>query len=273
MENFCLYHANCTDGIASAWAIWRNWRGGIKYIPVQYGEGVPEKVMKSDIGTIYILDFSYSAEELKEIEKRSHFIYVIDHHKTAEEELSGWKPESGEKVFDMNQSGCVLTWNTLYPNEDVPMLLRYIQDRDLWKWKLDRSREISAGLSCRELNFESIDALIRLGRDGLEELMLDGGVILKYQKKLVEGLCEKAVIVDGCAIINSCLFQSEIGHRLCEKEGVTYAKIYFDNLEMGKRIYSLRSIGDFDVSEIAKERGGGGHKNAAGYEEALRIPF
>ena len=28
---------------------------------------------------------------------------------------------------------------------------------------------------------------------------------------------------------------------------------------------SLRSIGDFDVSEVAKRLGGGGHKNAAGY--------
>jgi nanoRNase/pAp phosphatase (c-di-AMP/oligoRNAs hydrolase) len=29
--------------------------------------------------------------------------------------------------------------------------------------------------------------------------------------------------------------------------------------------YSLRSIGDFDVSELAKRYGGGGHKNSAGF--------
>jgi nanoRNase/pAp phosphatase (c-di-AMP/oligoRNAs hydrolase) len=34
---------------------------------------------------------------------------------------------------------------------------------------------------------------------------------------------------------------------------------------VGLRIFSLRSVGDFDVSAIAKIYGGGGHKNAAGF--------
>jgi phosphoesterase RecJ-like protein len=32
----------------------------------------------------------------------------------------------------------------------------------------------------------------------------------------------------------------------------------------GSVFASLRSVGDFDVSKLAKEYGGGGHKNAAG---------
>jgi len=35
----------------------------------------------------------------------------------------------------------------------------------------------------------------------------------------------------------------------------------------GKKVYSLRSVGDFDVSEVAKKYGGGGHRNAAGFQE------
>lgn len=34
----------------------------------------------------------------------------------------------------------------------------------------------------------------------------------------------------------------------------------------GKFQFSLRSRGDIDVSEIAKKFGGGGHKNAAGFQ-------
>lgn len=33
----------------------------------------------------------------------------------------------------------------------------------------------------------------------------------------------------------------------------------------GKRSYSLRSLGDFDVSAVARMFGGGGHRNAAGF--------
>lgn len=39
----------------------------------------------------------------------------------------------------------------------------------------------------------------------------------------------------------------------------------FGEVESGKFQYSLRSRGDFDVSAIAKKFGGGGHKNAAGF--------
>lgn len=44
-----------------------------------------------------------------------------------------------------------------------------------------------------------------------------------------------------------------------------FAATYFVN-DKGERIYSLRSTGDFDVAEIAKKYGGGGHKNAAGFK-------
>ena len=34
-----------------------------------------------------------------------------------------------------------------------------------------------------------------------------------------------------------------------------------------RRLWSLRSLGDFDVGAVAKARGGGGHKNAAGFTD------
>jgi oligoribonuclease NrnB/cAMP/cGMP phosphodiesterase (DHH superfamily) len=44
---------------------------------------------------------------------------------------------------------------------------------------------------------------------------------------------------------------------------IPFSASYF--IKEGKKIYSLRSRGDFDVSVIAKAFGGGGHKNAAGF--------
>ena len=40
---------------------------------------------------------------------------------------------------------------------------------------------------------------------------------------------------------------------------------YAELLSDGRFQYSLRSRGDFDVSELAKKHGGGGHKGAAGF--------
>ena len=47
-----------------------------------------------------------------------------------------------------------------------------------------------------------------------------------------------------------------------------FAACYFCRAD-GKRQWSLRSRGNFDVSEVARRFGGGGHNNAAGYTEAI----
>jgi oligoribonuclease NrnB/cAMP/cGMP phosphodiesterase (DHH superfamily) len=58
-------------------------------------------------------------------------------------------------------------------------------------------------------------------------------------------------------------FVSELGNRLCETfDGLDYIAI----VDPGSMKVSLRTIkDDVDVSAIAKEHGGGGHKSAAGY--------
>jgi hypothetical protein len=55
---------------------------------------------------------------------------------------------------------------------------------------------------------------------------------------------------------------SEVGHELAKKARV--GMTWFERAD-GQIQFSLRSIGDIDVSRIAKLYGGGGHKNAAGF--------
>lgn len=59
---------------------------------------------------------------------------------------------------------------------------------------------------------------------------------------------------------------SDAGHMMAK--GEPFAACYWDTPE--GRCFSLRSAEDgMDVSEIAKDYGGGGHKHAAGF----RVPF
>ena len=62
---------------------------------------------------------------------------------------------------------------------------------------------------------------------------------------------------------------SDVGHALDTQSG-TYGLLWYINKE-NKCICSLRSNGDYDVSAIAKAFGGGGHKNAAGFEVPISI--
>lgn len=62
------------------------------------------------------------------------------------------------------------------------------------------------------------------------------------------------------------MWASELGNELCQ--GEPFAATYYDTAEA--RVFSLRSKDDgVDVSEIASEFGGGGHRNAAGF----RVPL
>ena len=62
-------------------------------------------------------------------------------------------------------------------------------------------------------------------------------------------------------------FASEAGNILAQASG-TFGMTWIINSK-GMANVSLRSIGDYDVSAIAKTFGGGGHRNAAGFEVAF----
>jgi hypothetical protein len=264
-----LYHGpDCPDGYGSAWAAWKSLGDGAVYLPVQYGEPIPETPPG---GVVYVVDFSYDRGTLIALAQRSNRVVVIDHHKTARESLYGLSFTGLTVMFDMDRSGAVLTWEHFHPGEPVPLLLRYVQDRDLWRWELDRSREFSAALAIDERDFGRWDWLAGYVEipSGFCDFADKGALLLKQQAAHVESLCSKAgtLAVGGHAVpaVNSPLFQSEVGERLClDHPGSPFAAAYFLKPD-GSVVVSLRSRNGFDVSTVAKSYGGGGHAAAAGF--------
>lgn len=259
---YVLYHANCPDGFGAAWAAWKRLKGeGVIYIPVRYGEPLPEIPNAQEV---YILDFSYPRDVLEELAQRVKLL-VIDHHKTAKDALEGFP----HAIFDMSKSGAVLAWEYFHPDKQVPKLLEYIQDRDLWKWELPKSREVNAALRAYSIDFDVMDELsvkVILG-----DLAKEGEGILRFVQSEVVRIADRAVLSDKAfpgykvPIVNTTAFQSEVGEELLKRyPDSPFAATYMVHL-YGKVVWSLRSRGDFDVSEIAKARGGGGHKAAAGF--------
>ena len=69
--------------------------------------------------------------------------------------------------------------------------------------------------------------------------------------------------------VNSPILMLEVKARLCEKYPDAPFTAYFFDWSDGKRQWGLRANDDFDVSEVAKRLGGGGHRLDAGFEESL----
>jgi len=270
-----LYHGNCYDGFGAAWAA-KEFLGteGVVYRPVNYGEPVPD-IEKT--ASLFIIDFSYPRDVLlNEVAALADKVVVLDHHKTAEEELKGLPSiEDGGALqvhFDMKKSGAVLAWEYFHPGLPCPRLLLHIQDRDLWEFKMAGSKEAHAFLRSHPFLFDLWDEFVdSFDMAGGSRIFDEGKGILRSSDQTVAMMCEKARVklIDGhhVALVNATCHWSEVGHYLTNKFPNADYGASFCELKNGDIMWSLRSVGDFDVSAVAKAKGGGGHKNAAGYIE------
>ncbi|WP_373546276.1 hypothetical protein [Chamaesiphon sp.] len=256
---YTLYHNNCPDGFGSALAAYLKFGDKSEYIGVKHQQDPPEMEPGSEV---YILDFSYPRHVMEALLSQHTQIVTLDHHKTAQEALLGLRGA----LFDMNRSGATISWEYFHPERPIPDLFRYIQDRDLWEWKLEGTGEIAAGLQLLPQEFDLwIDLLTP---EGLERLRQDGKTILKYQTKEIQGLLKHVYLdnlppyqaptgawITGAKIplINCSNYDivSDLCHQMLE-EYPDYPVVASWLRGKSSISYSLRSQPDFDCSEIAK---------------------
>ncbi|MFN8609197.1 MAG: DHHA1 domain-containing protein [Vulcanimicrobiota bacterium] len=254
-----LYHADCFDGFGARLAAEQALGDKAQYIPVSYKDGPPQ--LPAD-ARVAIVDFSYPRQQLLEFKDKVAGLVVLDHHEKARQQLEGLP----FVVFEQERAGAGLSWAYFHPDQPEPELLKYVEDRDLWKFKLDSSEEVSSALGSypKETGvWQNLD---------IESLKKEGATIERYKAQLVNGAAERAVMgsVAGYKVpITSCApeLRSEVGHALREKFPETpFAAVNY--VENGRKMWSLRSEdGGFDVNAVANKFGGGGHKAAAGFRD------
>lgn len=286
MPTTVLYHKNCTDGFGAALACWQHFGDGAQYSPVQYGQ--PCQDIPTD-HNVYIVDFSYPAELLLQLlaarigrRKRGEAVVtVLDHHASAQRDLEYVQRMAlpGMTIrFDMEESGASLTWKHLSGIADadnqesaMPSIFCYLRDRDLWRWALPNSREISVMQWAEVREFPAwqrfADALDRL--EPRAAIVAQGTAVLRYQRRLVEEQAARAVtgVIGGFVVpfVNATTLFSEVGDYLCTTQpAIPFCAYYFDR-EDGQRQWGLRGHGKVDLSVVAKQYDGGGHFNAAGF--------
>lgn len=266
MKPLCIYHGNCADGFAAAWVVRRAFGGDahIDFHPGFYGAPPPD-VRGRDV---ILVDFSYKRPVLLEIAAAARTILVLDHHKTAREELEDYAwGEDVEVHFDMDRSGCMMAWDHYFPNTTPPLLLRHIQDRDLWLFKLEYTREIQANVFSYPYEFPVWDELMSAP---IHTHVSDGRAIeRKHHKDVAEliAVMKRPMRIGGLEVPVASLpytLTSDAGHAMAKNSPAKVAACYWDT--PGGRVFSLRSTDDGpDVADIAKTYGGGGHAHASGF--------
>ena len=250
-----LYHADCADGFGAAWALWKKYPDA-RYIPVKHGQPPPQGL---DGAHVMMVDFSYRREVIEQLAQSAASLLILDHHVTAQAALAGLP----YAYFDVKKSGAVLAWEWAHA-EPVPWLLQYVQDKDLWQWRLPHSREMNAALASYPFDFQVWEGLTQ------DVLEMEGRAILRRERSLIDKIVEESVLVEfegeTVPAVYSPVMTSQIGERLCQ--GFPFCLIWHER--DGLRYFSLRSKpGTADVSALASRYGGGGHVNAAGFSRPI----
>jgi oligoribonuclease NrnB/cAMP/cGMP phosphodiesterase (DHH superfamily) len=113
----------------------------------------------------------------------------------------------------------------------------------------------------------------------MEKAFACGSAIKSFRDRQIDSAMKSVRMmrfeVDGAKydvpVVNAATNISELGQEMCSKHpDAPFSVSYCDRQDV--RSWSLRSIGDFDVSTVAKAFGGGGHRNAAGFSTEIGWP-
>ncbi|TDJ10851.1 MAG: hypothetical protein E2O66_10480 [Deltaproteobacteria bacterium] len=277
MTRTCYFHAGCPDGFGAAWSVWRAWGDDARFVALSHDDSLDAR--RHDGETVVFVDIAPQNEVLRSLGEFAARVIVLDHHITARDRYTSDPGVENSLAgddhyihFDLNHSGAILAWNHFHPDDEAPPLLRYVEDQDLWNWKLSDSEQVNAAIGSYPLSFESWE---QLASRPIEELANEGEHILRTNRMEVERALQSAhpiaIGTDRIEAVNARHQRAAIGHELAKRASYGRPRGLVYRITGNRVDASIYSIGDLDVSKIAESHGGGGHRNAAGFSVSLAV--
>ena len=251
----------------------------INYVKAQWDEPIDLPTDWFGYKKLCILDFSLEEDLLNkmiEIFGMENIVW-IDHHISKMDLYKKYQDIPGFRIDGM--AACELTWKYFFDMTKMPIFIKWIGDRDLWKYNYgDNTRWFCEYMSYKYTVPESIIWKLLFEETNFKYYLNKGRVLrgarifrlnqvvenIAYESKIDSIKCMKINYSDGESI-------SDVAHIMLTEYDVDIAWVYFYKMVDGKimEINSLRSTDNVDVSIIAKSRGGGGHKNASGWSTII----
>lgn len=201
----------------------------------------------------------------------------IDHHKTAIEKFPElWNSNSIPGIRLTEKAACVLTWEYTHPESiSPPAAVTYIGDKDLWKFDYLETKAFNAGFSLMVKTPDNSLWEELLGseyEDTVNKMIALGELLLEAQNHKLQKAFDRGVDCTfhnlKARLVNTTGNISELGEFIYKKPEYDIAIMWQAVEEMV--VFSLRSDSGNpespDCAKIAQQYGGGGHKNAAGFQ-------
>ena len=259
-----IYHGNCDDGFGAAYAAWKFFGDNAEYIPGEYGltKEFPFDKIDIDGKDVIILDFSYDKKSMEDLQKRARYVRLIDHHKSAYDSLG----DMSCCEFDMSHSGAYLAWKNFHPKKPVPLMIEYIQDRDLWTKKFEDTEFFTMGIRMYPMSFETWSKFEDSEGEDFKRLIETGKILRANMNVQMDTIIEKGATpikiggVIGTLINCPSIFVSDVGSLLSSKTD-SFAILWSEGKD-GRISCGFRSADNFNVLPVATLLGGGGHPQA-----------
>lgn len=295
-----ITHENCNDGFVSRAIIddyfKKNDYTNYTFLKGSYTVDYNEYFSNFENCNLILADFSFDTNKidinyLLGIVKS---ITIIDHHQSAIQKYNNIIHPKLTKIFDIEKCGAMLTWEYLFTNEDPPILIHFVQDRDLWIFNNPNTKRMHFALN----TLSNIEELKKYFNNKLlmEELLVKGQVIEEF----VNAQINKNILSNDVYLIclefdrnkfSNITFSEELSYELNNNIikyripiiNITSTLMISDILNVIAEDYffaigyncsenhlnlhfrsNKESNKSANVADIAEIFGGGGHKNSAG---------
>ena len=279
---------------------------------IQFYGSSPNRLPPTQITgkNVLICDMTYKKPVILEMLKQVKNLLILDHHASAQKDLEDIP--ACNKRFDMGHSGVYLTYKYFFPTAEVnaqvtvnavltqkfaeptkiplainsktkddihtlqkkvPLLVQYIEDKDLWAKKLPQHENFFAWFFTVPKKFEEYDKYLdealfmsTLESKGPAYSELNNFYIKNATKYSVIRLTQVKDKFYFVVYANTTILVSEIGNSVLKPyTHADFSAIYGINEKSGTTHFSLRSENHrANVSEVATVLGGGGHPCASG---------
>lgn len=277
----CIYHNKDLDGYCSGAIVKLKYPDAVLF-GYDYGKPFP---FDDFIGhEVIMIDVSLPMPDMLRLGVTCRHLTWIDHHISAINDFN--KIHAGEPglesilpVLENGISACEGGWKYLFPNEQMPTAVKLLGEYDTWR-NGDKDRWDNAimpfqyGMRMFCSSPETFpQELLRdyepITDNPVYKIMHEGKLILSYQKTQNERACKSSFEIEFEGLKAICLNNGGANSQVFESvydEGKHDVMIPF--VFTGKHwtfsLYTTKK--DVDCSVIAKSKGGGGHKQAAGFQ-------
>ena len=272
-----LYHDRCADGLAAALAGWRFYGGQAECVGLSHGQANTLADLPPLAGrVVYVLDFAFAPGLLAAIDAACARLVLLDHHKSAAEQLAGFACRCGAVYFDMAKSGARLAWEFFHPGTPLPDLVRFVEDRDLWAWQFSETAGYVAALDMEPQTLARWSEIADFTPAQTAAFVARGQAMDEKFRHLAQDIAGAAMPLvfngeQGLMVNAPGAFHSQVGELLSKQCG-SFA-LMWTVAGNGVVKVGLRSQRGYDCSPLAVSMGGGGHAQACGFRlPAARLP-